>query len=39
MEHPPSFADGRPPFAHHLAKTLIGKHVLVGITYLDAKEE
>src|SRR3954465_8432277 len=36
MEHPPSFDDGRPPFDHHLGGELVGKHVLVGVTYLDA---
>ena len=36
MEHPPSFDDGRPPFDHHLAQEIVGKHVLVGYTYVDA---
>ena len=35
MEHPPSFDDGRPLFDHHLGRELVGKHVLVGVTYLD----
>jgi hypothetical protein len=32
MQHPPSFDDGRPPFDHHFAQTLLGKYVLVGVT-------
>jgi hypothetical protein len=39
MEHPPSFDDGRPPFDHALAAELIGKHVLVGITYVNRAGE
>jgi len=35
MEHPPSFDDGRPPFDHYFARGLIGKIVLVGVTYLN----
>jgi hypothetical protein len=37
MEHPPSFDDGRPQFDHYVARELIGKHVLVGVTVLDSK--
>lgn len=35
MEHTPSFDDGRPEFDHVLAKELVGKHLLVGLTYMD----
>jgi hypothetical protein len=31
--HPPSFDDGRPSFDNEVANRLIGKLVLVGITY------
>jgi hypothetical protein len=37
MELPPSFDDGRPPFDRGLARELMGKHVLVGVTTLDHK--
>ena len=39
VEHPPSFDDGRPPFDHAFAKALVGKRVLVGITYKDRRGE
>ena len=39
MEHPPSFDDGRPEFDHVLAKEIQGKHILVGITYVDKRGE
>ncbi|MDR4469953.1 MAG: hypothetical protein MRJ68_16925 [Nitrospira sp.] len=32
MRTPPTFDDGRPSFDHTLAASLIGKHVLVGVT-------
>ena len=35
MEHPPSFDDGRPPFDHALAREVMGKYVLIGVTVLD----
>jgi len=38
MQHPPSFDDGRPPFDHAFAQELLGKHVLVGITFRDPKQ-
>jgi hypothetical protein len=37
MNHPPRFDDGRPPFDSAIAEGLIGKHVLVGITYEDRR--
>lgn len=36
VEHSPSFDDGRPSFDHFFAKELLGKHVLAGVTALDA---
>jgi hypothetical protein len=36
VKQPPSFDDGRPRFDHSLASELIGKHVLVGVTRVDA---
>ncbi len=39
MQHPPSFDDGRPPFDHDFASELVGKLVLVGITYQDRRGE
>ena len=37
--HPPSFDDGRPPFDHSLAQALVGKLVLVGVTYENRRGE
>jgi len=37
MEHPPSFDDGRPIFDHSFAEKLVGKYVLVGLTYVDRR--
>lgn len=37
MELPPSFDDGRPPFDTSIARELLGKYVLVGITVEDKR--
>lgn len=39
MQHSPSFDDGRPPFDHTFASALVGKHVLVGVTYTSKSGE
>jgi len=39
MEYPPSFDDGRPPFDHEFGKELLGKYVLVGLTYVKKSGE
>lgn len=39
MQHSPSFDDGRPPFDHAFASQLVGKHVLVGVTYTSKTGE
>jgi hypothetical protein len=39
MQLPPSFDDGRPPFDHAFANALVGKHVLVGVTYTNKMGE
>ena len=39
MDRPPSFDDGRPPFDSTFARNLIGKLVLVDITYQDRRGE
>jgi hypothetical protein len=36
---PPSFDDNRPPFDHAFASELVGRSVLVGITYVDRQGE
>ena len=37
MTHPPSFDDGRPAFDQEAASALVGKVVLVGVTYEDRR--
>ena len=39
MQYPPSFDDGRPPFDHAVARQLVGKRVLIGMTFLDRRGE
>jgi hypothetical protein len=37
MQHPPSYDDGRPPFDDAFARELVGKRVLVGVTFKDRR--
>ena len=39
MQHPAHFDDGRPPFDQALARQLVGKYVLVGVTIQDKRGE
>ena len=32
MQYPSSFDDGRPSFDHEVARQLVGKRVLIGVT-------
>jgi hypothetical protein len=33
LQHSPSFDDGSPPFDHDVARQLVGKRVLIGMTF------